>query len=493
MTILLLIILILFIIYSILGNRKLEIYIQQIIKDTVFNNKIKENIINKNNSSNLLDHANCKLKRSSKNNINHNKRSNSFHVKRCLQKKTTVNELKIRKIPFYDHNESDKNNHKQENNISNIFDINDDIKKDNSNLQMKIYKKSTKQLNINKEFDKNGVKRRILRRGRTVHIPMPPKKKIKISPDNRDNSTFMSIDKTGAPNIIISNNVFIKMNKSKKKKRKQKSVSLDINNYRLPFISKKIKNNRESKKSFFIDNRDKNIQANQKNFTNQELNTLDYKEAIIYDKRTYIQYYWSLLKKKQLILFIIISNDDYNLITIKIALFFLSFSLFISLNGFFFSDSTMHLLYENNGCYNIINQIPIICYSTLITTVINIIMRNLSLSENNMLEIKHENSAKRAEERAKVAWPCIKIKILIFFILSFLLMIFFWYFISRFCGVYKNTQIILIKDTILSFGLSMLYPFGLNLIPGIFRIPSLRASKKDKECLYKVSLAISLF
>ena len=47
---------------------------------------------------------------------------------------------------------------------------------------------------------------------------MPPKKKIKISPDNRDNSTFMSIDKTGTPNIIISNNVFIKMNKSKKRK-----------------------------------------------------------------------------------------------------------------------------------------------------------------------------------------------------------------------------------------------------------------------------------
>jgi hypothetical protein len=66
-------------------------------------------------------------------------------------------------------------------------------------------------------------------------------------------------------------------------------------------------------------------------------------------------------------------------------------------------------------------------------------------------------------------------------------MLFFWYFISCFCAVYKNTQLILIKDTLLSFALSMLYPFGLNLLPGIFRIPALRAERKDKNCLYKFS------
>ena len=86
----------------------------------------------------------------------------------------------------------------------------------------------------------------------------------------------------------------------------------------------------------------------------------------------------------------------------------------------------------------------------------------------------------------------IKIKLIIFFTLSFILMIFFWYFISCFCAVYKNTQIILIKDTLISFALSMIYPFGLNLIPGFFRIPALRAQRKDKKCLYKASGFIAL-
>ena len=51
---------------------------------------------------------------------------------------------------------------------------------------------------------------------------------------------------------------------------------------------------------------------------------------------------------------------------------------------------------------------------------------------------------------------------------------------------------ILINDTLISFGLSMLYPFGLNLLPGFFRIPALRSKKKDKKCLYTLSTYIAL-
>ena len=38
----------------------------------------------------------------------------------------------------------------------------------------------------------------------------------------------------------------------------------------------------------------------------------------------------------------------------------------------------------------------------------------------------------------------------------------------------------------------MFYPFGLNLFPGMFRIPALRAKNKDKKCIYKISGIIAL-
>ena len=120
------------------------------------------------------------------------------------------------------------------------------------------------------------------------------------------------------------------------------------------------------------------------------------------------------------------------------------------------------------------------------------ILKQLSLSENSILSIKEEKDSIKAVEKSKKIEKCLKIKFIIFFILSSLFMIFFWYFISCFCAVYTNTQIILIKDTLFSFGLSMIYPFGLNLIPGFFRFPALRAEKKDKQFLYKVSLIVAL-
>ena len=222
-----------------------------------------------------------------------------------------------------------------------------------------------------------------------------------------------------------------------------------------------------------------------------ELNNLVYNKAISLDKRSYFQYYWSLLKKKQLIIFTFYPADDYNLVTAKICLFLLSFSLYFTINAFFFNDETMHKIYLDNGDFILINQISIIIYSSLISTATNMLLRHLSLSEKSILEIKEEDNDKRLKEKAESVRKSLIVKFVLFFILNFLLLSFFWYFITCFCAVYINTQIILIEDTLISFGISMLYPFGINLIPGFFRIPSLRSKKKDKKCMYFVSLVIA--
>ena len=87
---------------------------------------------------------------------------------------------------------------------------------------------------------------------------------------------------------------------------------------------------------------------------------------------------------------------------------------------------------------------------------------------------------------------CLKVKFFLFFVIEFSLLLLFWYYLSCFCAVYKNTQIHLIKDTLISFGLSLVYPLLLYLIPGVFRIPALRAKKANMECLYKFSKMLQL-
>ena len=152
----------------------------------------------------------------------------------------------------------------------------------------------------------------------------------------------------------------------------------------------------------------------------------------------------------------------------------------------------MHKVYIDKGELDILYQIPQIFYSSIISSVANILLKNLSLSDSIISELKSEaqKNLSDAKKKAKKIYNCLRIKLILFFIISLILMIFFWYFISCFCAVYTNTQIILIKDTGISFASSLIYPFLLSLIPGIFRIPALRTKNKF---LYKISKIVNWF
>ena len=62
-----------------------------------------------------------------------------------------------------------------------------------------------------------------------------------------------------------------------------------------------------------------------------------------------------------------------------------------------------------------------------------------------------------------------------------------------FCAIYRNTQIHLLKDTLMSFGLSLLFPFCVYLIPGFVRIFALSYCKNKRECLYNFSKFLQSF
>ena len=59
--------------------------------------------------------------------------------------------------------------------------------------------------------------------------------------------------------------------------------------------------------------------------------------------------------------------------------------------------------------------------------------------------------------------------------------------------IYRNTQLHLLKDTLMSFGLSLFIPFVIYLLPGFFRIPALSKKKNKRECLYNFSKFLQIF
>ena len=177
---------------------------------------------------------------------------------------------------------------------------------------------------------------------------------------------------------------------------------------------------------------------------------------------------------------------DYNIIIVKISILILSFVIYCGINTLFFDESAIHNIYENKGKYIINYHISKIIYSFLISHIICSLIKYLSLSERSLLKIKYEIKLKNIDNKAEKIKKFLLIKYIIFYIIGLFFLILFWFYLSSFCAVYKNSQIYPFINSLLSIILSLLYPFLINLIPGFFRIPSLKKNR-NSECLFKIS------
>jgi len=222
-------------------------------------------------------------------------------------------------------------------------------------------------------------------------------------------------------------------------------------------------------------------------FNDYELNSLPFKYALKYDKRTLLQYYISLLITKQPLVFSFYPYKDYNITIVKIDLFFLSFSIHHFINALFFNESVIHKIYEEEGIYNISYFFPFILYSFIISHILYISIRFLVLSERNISQINKEDNEEKAKEISEKVKKILIIKYACFYVLSNLFLLLLWYYLSSFSAVYKNTQIFLIKNCLICFFISLLFPFLINVLPSIFRNYSL---KNRKECIYKFSIVL---
>ena len=362
--------------------------------------------------------------------------------------------------------------------------------------------KFIKKIVLSNNIEKNktrpiNAKKRKLNKSSKILKNNPPKKEVIVKGSNKiiNVKKLYSIFVSPSPNFHNqSENHKCKRKSWSKNNSKKERIKININNIKKKKKSlsnnnnKNIKNNKKDNNN--IDKQKKN-KINNIKLNSFELNNLPYLNALKLDKRSFFKYYISLLRRKHLIIFSFIPYDDYNLISIKLSYFLVSFSAYLTINSFFFNDKTMHQIYEDESEYNIIQQLFIILLSSIISSILNIIFKLLALSEKDILSIKKEKNLENYLKLSKQVKKELIIKFILFYISGFVFLFFFWFFISCFCAVFVNTSIVLLKNTFISFIISMLYPFGLNILPGLLRILALKDKKKTKECLYKISIYLS--
>ena len=227
-------------------------------------------------------------------------------------------------------------------------------------------------------------------------------------------------------------------------------------------------------------------------YDDYELNNMDYDSACQFDKRTCLRTYWSVIKREHYVVFTFISKYDHNLFYIKIERFFILICTEMTMNGMFFVHETMYK--KKTGGTSFAQRLPQIIFSILVTHVMEIILCYLSMTDKHYYEIKALPKIHKNDERVFDILKCIRNKLTGFFIFTFLVFLFHWYFISAFCAVYQNTQLIFLRDSGISILVSLVDPFFIYGITCLLRAISLSiCCKKKLCCIYKLSDIIPIF
>ena len=348
---------------------------------------------------------------------------------------------------------------------------------DNINITTNNFIKTTKRKNRNKKQKLTYIHKRTNKNDISENTNNKTEKKSKKR--KHSNKVNNQIIKIQINNINNANN-----NNNKNKKKMIKFIKDKSSK-----LKKNKKDNDKSDKTLNIEylmKEKSKAKLNYDKYNDTEINLLNYSEAKKYDKRSYFQYYLSLLKTKHILIFTFIQNKDYNSRMIKIYLFFYTFAMNYVLSAMFYSDDTMHKIYVDEGSFDFTYQLPQMFYSLLISSVLIMILNLFGLWEQNILNIKKSKLHLIKQIITKES-NRIKCKAILFFIITFILSFVFWAYLGCFCAVYTNTQIHLITDVSSSFGLSFITPLIIYLFPGIFRIISLKGKKAKKPFLYKLS------
>ena len=303
------------------------------------------------------------------------------------------------------------------------------------------------------------------------------KKKVKISNPKKKNFKKIKCSFKEKTKENIKEQHLLSLSKSDLKK---------INNEKIQNSKKILASSKNSRK------KSKVKIVKKENFKEYEINILAYEQAIELDKRTFFDYYLYLIKTKIPILFSFYPIDDYNLKIIKICLFFISFDIYFAINTLFFNESKIHQIYRDVGKYNFSFFLPQIIYSFFISYTITTIIKYFSLSERNFIQIKIQKNIENIDVKIESIKKCLIFKYIVFYIISLIFLILFWFYLSSFCAVYKNTQIYLIINTIISFLICIIYIIIFNFMPCILRIISLKNKDPINQCLYKSSQILEI-
>ncbi len=353
-----------------------------------------------------------------------------------------------------------------ENNSNNFLDNDNDIDNDNYN---DIDNDNNNDNDINNENEKN-IKDSINRENDNQLI-------FNKTNYNKSNLKTSNINEQSKKLIVMafSHNYFDDEEPIYDKKQQNEALNLNLKSYEKDssdyLHSKKRNRGKQSNKSSIntsIESKKEKLKPI-RNFDDDQLDKMDFHYAIKYDKRKFCDYYCKLIKQKQNIINTFFVYNPMKPFPIKVIAYCFMISVIFTVNCLFITESYISDRYNHKGKLGIAfilnNAINRIFYSVIVCIIINYCVSCLFDSEirvKNLLKREEDIEALRSELYNII--KKMKTHFLIFIICTYLLMFFFWYYLSAFCNCYNGTQKDWFYGSLICIFIVEIYPFILCLI-----------------------------
>ncbi len=217
----------------------------------------------------------------------------------------------------------------------------------------------------------------------------------------------------------------------------------------------------------------------------KDYNDMNYFTAIEEDKRNYFIILYQMFLSKIFFLEVFYYKREFDVIYVSISTFLFFIMIDFSLNALLFNDDIISQKYHNNNKLDFWTSESLSIIANVIGNIFTYYISKLS-NYSFAIELIQKEIKVNAEiiKTFEVLVKRIKIRLIFYFIIQFLFMVFFLYYLTIFCALYQYSQKALFINYLLGLVNSLIYTAFIALIISLIRCISLKCLKRR---VYKIS------
>ena len=206
------------------------------------------------------------------------------------------------------------------------------------------------------------------------------------------------------------------------------------------------------------------------NVDRKELNNVPFSQALRIDNRSFFQIFLSVIAHKIEIISIFYYRSETMHISLSISIYIFSLLLDLTLNCFLYSDDVVSEKYHNDGKLEFATSFILSLMSNIFSAIIVYIIGNLTEFFDILgIIIRDVSDISHYYENIKKFKKIMGMKLTIFFIIQYIMIIFMVYYLSVFCIVFSKSQTSILLNYLYGVIESLAISLGIALVITIVR------------------------